>query len=71
MLHRSSALSSSAQPCICVPAIPTDTIRYISDGGTSRMTSALPNAGGGGFSPLPAGPSPMPRNPWHDAQYWP
>ena len=54
MLHRSSALSASANAAICVPAIPTDTIRYMSAGGTSRITSALPNAGGGGTMP-PAG----------------
>ena len=53
---------------IGVPATPTDTIRYISAGDTPCIASSVPIAGGAGFIPRDAGPSPRPSDPWHDAQ---
>ena len=69
-MRRAFVLSvlTAALAIACVPAMPTDVIRYMRSGGTLRITSALPNAGGGGVMPALAGPSAMPRGPWHDAQ---
>src|SRR5215207_7398122 len=69
MFHRCSSVRAGAYAGIAVPATPTEIFRNINDGVTEPITAALPIAGGGGVSFAPAGPSPIARGPWHEAQF--
>jgi hypothetical protein len=65
MFHRSSADSFDPNAGIAVPVTPTEILRKIIAGVTSRITESLASAGGLGLSATADGPSPNPRGPWH------
>src|SRR6478736_8180475 len=68
MFQRCSAVSCGENDGIAVPVTPTEILRNIMAGVTSATADALPIAGGFGEIVAAAGPSPIPRGPWQDAQ---
>src|SRR5215475_958063 len=69
MFQRCSAVSCGENDGIAVPVTPTEILRNIIAGVTSATADALPIAGGFGEMAAAAGPSPMPRGPWQEAQF--